>query len=145
MAEQCHYDGITTHDIANQGTGPPPSLTESMTTPIRQHIPWTAPLLKLIMGGLIVRTLVAIWLFPGFDEAYYYLLQSPSVVELFRPSGDGGVNDRGGLVAHGHYFAIDHSHWGFAAVLPQPVAALSGGYPNVFPRRGPNDHWPWSR
>jgi 4-amino-4-deoxy-L-arabinose transferase-like glycosyltransferase len=44
-----------------------------MTIPIRQHIPWTDTLLKLIIGGLIARTLVAIWLFPGFDEAYYYL------------------------------------------------------------------------
>lgn len=30
-------------------------------------------LLWLLVGGLIYRTLVAIWLLPGFDEAYYYL------------------------------------------------------------------------
>jgi hypothetical protein len=30
-------------------------------------------LLSLVLGGLVFRTLVAIWLFPGFDEAYYYL------------------------------------------------------------------------
>ncbi len=27
----------------------------------------------LLVGGLIYRTVVAIWLLPGFDEAYYYL------------------------------------------------------------------------
>lgn len=30
-------------------------------------------LLGLLVGGLIYRTVVAIWLLPGFDEAYYYL------------------------------------------------------------------------
>ncbi|MBD2426256.1 glycosyltransferase family 39 protein [Phormidium sp. FACHB-1136] len=30
-------------------------------------------LLWLLVGGLIYRTIVAIWLLPGFDEAYYYL------------------------------------------------------------------------
>jgi hypothetical protein len=30
-------------------------------------------LLWLLAGGLIYRTIVAIWLLPGFDEAYYYL------------------------------------------------------------------------
>jgi hypothetical protein len=30
-------------------------------------------LFRLLLGGFIFRTLVAIWLFPGFDEAYYYL------------------------------------------------------------------------
>lgn len=34
---------------------------------------WTDSVLRLMLGGLFVRTLVAIWLFPGFDEAYYYL------------------------------------------------------------------------
>lgn len=34
---------------------------------------WTDSVLRLMLGGLVVRTLVAIWLFPGFDEAYYYL------------------------------------------------------------------------
>ncbi|NMF85739.1 glycosyltransferase family 39 protein [Nodosilinea sp. P-1105] len=34
---------------------------------------WSSGLVILILGGLIYRTLVAIWLFPGFDEAYYYL------------------------------------------------------------------------
>ena len=30
-------------------------------------------LMGLLLGGLIYRTIVAIWLLPGFDEAYYYL------------------------------------------------------------------------
>lgn len=30
-------------------------------------------LIGLLLGGLIYRTIVAIWLLPGFDEAYYYL------------------------------------------------------------------------
>lgn len=30
-------------------------------------------LLKLLLGGLLVRVIVAAFLFPGFDEAYYYL------------------------------------------------------------------------
>ncbi len=34
---------------------------------------WGDGLLALILGGLVYRTIVAIWLFPGFDEAYYYL------------------------------------------------------------------------
>ncbi len=34
---------------------------------------WPYSLLALVLGGLIYRTIVAIWLFPGFDEAYYYL------------------------------------------------------------------------
>ncbi|MGF1571387.1 MAG: ArnT family glycosyltransferase [Nodosilinea sp.] len=34
---------------------------------------WNYGLLGLIVGGLLYRTIVAIWLFPGFDEAYYYL------------------------------------------------------------------------
>ena len=34
---------------------------------------WGRNLWSLMVGGLIVRTLVALWLFPGFDEAYYYL------------------------------------------------------------------------
>jgi len=37
------------------------------------HSRWSSGLLALILGGLLYRTLVAIWLFPGFDEAYYYL------------------------------------------------------------------------
>lgn len=44
-----------------------------MASTIRQHASWTNGLFKLMLGGLIFRTLVAIWLFPGFDEAYYYL------------------------------------------------------------------------
>lgn len=30
-------------------------------------------LLGLLVGGFIYRTIVAIWMLPGFDEAYYYL------------------------------------------------------------------------
>ncbi|QQE66645.1 4-amino-4-deoxy-L-arabinose transferase [Leptolyngbya sp. BL0902] len=30
-------------------------------------------LIGLLVGGLVYRTIVAIWLLPGFDEAYYYL------------------------------------------------------------------------
>jgi hypothetical protein len=44
-----------------------------MATEISPKAPWTNGLAKIIIGGLIFRTLVAIWLFPGFDEAYYYL------------------------------------------------------------------------
>jgi hypothetical protein len=34
---------------------------------------WNHGLFSLLLGGLVYRTLVAIWLLPGFDEAYYYL------------------------------------------------------------------------
>jgi hypothetical protein len=34
---------------------------------------WTQGLLALILGGLVYRILVALWMLPGFDEAYYYL------------------------------------------------------------------------
>ncbi|PZV15575.1 MAG: 4-amino-4-deoxy-L-arabinose transferase [Leptolyngbya sp.] len=34
---------------------------------------WSQGLLALVLGGLIYRTIVAIWMLPGFDEAYYYL------------------------------------------------------------------------
>lgn len=34
---------------------------------------WATGLLALLLGGLLYRTIVALWLFPGFDEAYYYL------------------------------------------------------------------------
>ncbi|WP_081972655.1 ArnT family glycosyltransferase [Leptolyngbya sp. KIOST-1] len=30
-------------------------------------------LLGLVLGGLVYRTVVAVWMLPGFDEAYYYL------------------------------------------------------------------------
>ncbi|OKH45948.1 4-amino-4-deoxy-L-arabinose transferase [Phormidium tenue NIES-30] len=30
-------------------------------------------MLALVLGGLLYRAIVALWLFPGFDEAYYYL------------------------------------------------------------------------
>lgn len=40
---------------------------------LRPPYPWFGPLPLLILGGLLYRTLVALWLFPGFDEAYYYL------------------------------------------------------------------------
>jgi hypothetical protein len=39
----------------------------------RTQIHWTKGLIYLFFGGLVVRSLVAIWLLPGFDEAYYYL------------------------------------------------------------------------
>jgi len=31
------------------------------------------PIVWLLMGGLLVRSAIAVWLPPGFDEAYYYL------------------------------------------------------------------------
>ena len=34
---------------------------------------WGYGLLAVLLGGLIYRTLVALWMLPGFDEAYYYL------------------------------------------------------------------------
>jgi hypothetical protein len=34
---------------------------------------WIQGLLALLLGGLIYRTIVALWMLPGFDEAYYYL------------------------------------------------------------------------
>jgi hypothetical protein len=34
---------------------------------------WAQGLLVLLLGGLVYRAIVAFWLFPGFDEAYYYL------------------------------------------------------------------------
>ncbi|MFQ4135898.1 ArnT family glycosyltransferase [Nodosilinea sp. PGN35] len=34
---------------------------------------WAPGLLALVLGGLLYRAIVAVWLFPGFDEAYYYL------------------------------------------------------------------------
>jgi 4-amino-4-deoxy-L-arabinose transferase-like glycosyltransferase len=30
-------------------------------------------ILGLLVGGLLARVLIALWLYPGFDEAYYYL------------------------------------------------------------------------
>lgn len=33
----------------------------------------TQGLLALLLGGLLYRTIVAFWMLPGFDEAYYYL------------------------------------------------------------------------
>ncbi|HEY9847356.1 MAG TPA: hypothetical protein V6D03_14320, partial [Candidatus Caenarcaniphilales bacterium] len=27
----------------------------------------------LLLGGLLIRVIIATWLHPGFDEAYYYL------------------------------------------------------------------------
>jgi 4-amino-4-deoxy-L-arabinose transferase-like glycosyltransferase len=33
----------------------------------------TQILLKWLLGGLLIRTIIAYWLYPGFDEAYYYL------------------------------------------------------------------------
>jgi hypothetical protein len=41
--------------------------------PFWRQAPWATGLVTLLVGGLLYRTLVAIWLFPGFDEAYYYL------------------------------------------------------------------------
>ncbi|WOD41773.1 glycosyltransferase family 39 protein [Nodosilinea sp. E11] len=34
---------------------------------------WAKGLVALLLGGLIYRTIVALWMLPGFDEAYYYL------------------------------------------------------------------------
>ncbi len=34
---------------------------------------WGYGLLAVLLGGLLYRTLVALWMLPGFDEAYYYL------------------------------------------------------------------------
>ncbi|MGB3312417.1 MAG: glycosyltransferase family 39 protein [Nodosilinea sp.] len=34
---------------------------------------WASGLLALVLGGLLYRTIVAFWMLPGFDEAYYYL------------------------------------------------------------------------
>lgn len=44
-----------------------------MASKIKQTANWSKGLTTLVIGGLFFRTLVAIWLFPGFDEAYYYL------------------------------------------------------------------------
>ncbi len=44
-----------------------------MASDIRQPTSWSNTLSTLIIGGLIFRAVVAFWLFPGFDEAYYYL------------------------------------------------------------------------
>jgi len=35
--------------------------------------PETRSLLAWLLGGLFVRSAIALWLYPGFDEAYYYL------------------------------------------------------------------------
>lgn len=32
-----------------------------------------SPIIGLLLGGLLVRSAIAVWLPPGFDEAYYYL------------------------------------------------------------------------
>ena len=40
---------------------------------LRPRHAWFGPLFMGLVGGLLYRTLVALWLFPGFDEAYYYL------------------------------------------------------------------------
>ena len=29
--------------------------------------------IALLLGGLLVRVAIAVWLYPGFDEAYYYV------------------------------------------------------------------------
>lgn len=29
--------------------------------------------IALLIGGLLFRVVIAVWLYPGFDEAYYYL------------------------------------------------------------------------
>ncbi|HSM84046.1 MAG TPA: glycosyltransferase family 39 protein [Nodosilinea sp.] len=34
---------------------------------------WVNGLMALGLGGLLYRTIVALWMLPGFDEAYYYL------------------------------------------------------------------------
>ncbi|HZG37543.1 MAG TPA: glycosyltransferase family 39 protein [Nodosilinea sp.] len=34
---------------------------------------WASGLLAIVLGGLLYRALVAFWMLPGFDEAYYYL------------------------------------------------------------------------
>ncbi len=39
----------------------------------KSRLGWHYGLVSLLLGGLAYRTLVAIWLLPGFDEAYYYL------------------------------------------------------------------------
>jgi 4-amino-4-deoxy-L-arabinose transferase-like glycosyltransferase len=44
-----------------------------MNSTIGRHVPWTRGLINLLVGGLMVRSGIALWLFPGFDEAYYYL------------------------------------------------------------------------
>jgi hypothetical protein len=44
-----------------------------MASDMRQNQPGASGLLTLLLGGLLVRSLVALWLFPGFDEAYYYV------------------------------------------------------------------------
>ena len=66
------------------------------------------------MGGLIVAySGCDLVYFRALTKAYYYLYSRHLSWRLFRPSGDGGVNDRGGSGGlTGIYFAIDHSHWG---------------------------------
>lgn len=46
---------------------------DSMTRWIEDRDRGRRGLLWLWLGGLVYRTIVAIWLLPGFDEAYYYL------------------------------------------------------------------------
>ncbi len=46
---------------------------DSMTRWIEDRDRGRQGLLWLWLGGLVYRTIVAIWLLPGFDEAYYYL------------------------------------------------------------------------
>ncbi len=39
--------------------------------------------MALLLGGLLFRVVVAIWLYPGFDEAYYFLYTQHPALSYF--------------------------------------------------------------